>query len=592
MTIRDTRSFLLVRSFELIYSGAMRKKRLFQSPDEPAVRRLCESLQCSRVIATVLVNRGIDSTPQARQFLNPAMGQLRAPFGIKDMDRAVTRIAAAVVNREQVLVFGDYDVDGVTATVLFYEFLKSLGASVRYYIPHRINEGYGLQKHHINDIALTKTTNLIITADCGSSSHEAIRTAAESGIDVVVTDHHNVPATLPEAVAVVNPKRHDCTADFDILAGVGVAYTVIICLRKQLRDMNFWKDRQEPNLKHLSDIVALGTVADQVPLIKENRILTKIGLDQIKIGRRPGITALVHVSGRQDVADADDIAFRLAPRLNAAGRLDHAKMAVDLLTTDSRDSAVKIADALNELNTTRQITERKMLADIDEYITNHPELLEKSTIVLSHPAWHEGILGIAAARVVEQHLRPVVLISTRNGVGKGSARSIPGFDIHQTLNACERMIERFGGHPMAAGLTIREDNIERFQHEFDVVVRKLGDVHQYRPMLTIDYDLTFNQITPRLLDELELLSPFGSGNPEPLFRSRDIHIVSHRIVGKNHRQMTLRQTADPENKRIKAIQFNIDPKIDPPAIFETMVFHLRWNRWNGNKTVQIIVVDV
>ena len=435
--------------------------------------------------------------------------------------------------------------------------------------------------------------DLIITADCGSTSHEAVEMAREAGTDVIITDHHSI-SDLPRAVAVVNPKRPDCTAGFEHLAGVGVAFCLLICLRKHLRDKKFWQSRPEPNLKQLCSLVALGTVADVVPLVDQNRILTKTGLEVIKTGDRPGIRALIKACGiSSNTADTEAILFRLAPRLNAAGRMDHAKIAVDLLTTNDSETARGIAGSLNLMNQKRQSIEKKMVQDILEYVDHHPDLCRGVSLVLSDPEWHEGVLGIVASKIVEKYFRPTILISTKTGIGKGSGRSIPGIDLHAGLSVCADDMEYFGGHAMAAGLTIKRDNIPLFQKNFEQAIRKMTTPSDFVQTVSVDYELDLNDISNDLIDELETLEPYGEGNPEPLFLARNVRASSPKIVGDgNHRQMTLRQVSENRTgKGIKAIQFNIDPDMPLKDHFSQIAFRLRWNRWNGRKIAQITIVE-
>lgn len=573
----------------------MKKKWHLLSPDPDLIDHLTNSLKCLPEVAAILVNRGIDTTEDACLFLNPSLNQLRPPFSIKDMDIGTNRVADAIVNGENILIFGDYDVDGVTATVLMFEFLKEINASVFYYIPHRTSEGYGLQRRHIFEVALPRGIDLIITADCGSSSHDAITVAQKNGIDVVITDHHDVPETLPNAFATINPKRRDCRAGFEHLAGVGVAFHFLICLRRRLRDKAFWEDKSEPNLKRLTDLVALGTIADQVPLIKENRILTKVGMEQINTGSRPGIQSLVQASGAERVESTDDISYRLAPRLNAAGRIAHADSAAALLTSKDTPTAWQMAESLNDLNASRQDAEKKLLKEIEVYFSKHPRLLKKKSIVLSSPSWHEGMLGIVASRLVDKYFSPVVLIAVKDGIGKGSARGIQGLNLYQLLKLCENTLESFGGHAMAAGLKVQEDKISLFTTAFESAVLQQMKTSDFQPTLVIDKVLDFNQINPSLVNALECLGPFGPGNPEPLFLANNIDIASQKIVGKTHRQLLLEQQCESEGKRLPAIQFNINPlnvnDNDSNRFIDRVVFRLRWNRWNNNKKIQLLVED-
>ena len=571
----------------------MKRKWRILKPDKKLAENISKTVNCSPLIAALLVNRGIVSPKEAGDFLNISIENIRQPFSMKDMDKAVERISKAVCNKDKILVFGDYDVDGVTSTALLTGFLRNTGADVSYYIPHRTKEGYGLQKSHITGIAVPAGINLIITVDCGSSSHEAVKAALEAGIDTVITDHHMVPEELPEAVAVINPKRSDCASGFYDLAGVGVAFYLIICLRKFLRDMRFWESRPEPNLKNLCDLIALGTVADMVPLTGENRIFTKTGIDLINSGSRTGISALIKESGSNKYPiDSGEIAFRLAPRINALGRIGHAKEAVDLLLTDDPGIAGKIARQMNDMNSKRQKIEKKILDDILEYMDNNPDAPKRRSIVLSRESWHEGVLGIVASKMVERFHRPVILFAEKDGFAKGSGRSIPTFNLYEGLKACSKTLTGFGGHSMAAGLSIKTENLGLFMNEFENTVINTSHPEDYLPLISIDNELGFDDINSKLIDELETLKPFGAGNPEPVFLARNVTVVSSEIVGENHRRMLLSQSFGAEEKTCNAIHFNVDPDLEENIHFEEMAFRLRWNRWNGNKSIQLVIENI
>jgi single-stranded-DNA-specific exonuclease len=568
----------------------MKKEYRILSPDESIVRTLSGRLKCHPATATVLVNRGISTHEAASKFLSDSLKYLRSPQGVQDMDKAVRRIAAALDKKESILIFGDYDADGVTATALLVDFFNCIDARVRYYIPHRSKEGYGMDTHHIHRIAIPKKIDLIITVDCGSSSHEAVEAAREAGIDVIITDHHHTAPPLPSAVAVVNPNRPDCTAGFGLLAGVGVAYALLICLRKHLREHHFWPPGEEPNLKTLCDLVALGTVADIVPLRSDNRLLTKTGLQVINARSRVGISALGKAAGLTSrTFTAEDIAFRLAPRINAAGRIAHAACAVRLLTTRKEEKARRIAAMLGRLNDRRRHTEQEILSQVMAYIQATPSVLQRNSLVLKHPDWHEGVLGIVASKLVERFHRPAILISIRNGIGKGSARSIPGFHIFKGLGKTSNHLERFGGHAMAAGLQIQAERIDGFREAFEAVVTEGTCQEDFVPTIDIDRELTFDDITPKLADELETLQPFGPDNSEPVFMARNVSVVFSKIVGGRHRQLRLKSPGASSNTIFKAIQFNVDPDAPPPTFLERIAFRVQWNHWNGNKSIQLIV---
>ena len=519
----------------------MKKHWHLLAADASVVGRLTQSLHCHPAVAAALANRCIDSPEKAHSFLSASLAELRPPTGLKDIDKAVARLARAVTSGETILLFGDYDVDGTTATALLLEFLKSCGAAVSYYIPHRLREGYGLQTRHLAEVALPRGATLLITADCGSGSHSAVAAARAAGIDVIVTDHHNLAEPLPAAVAVVNPKRRDCPSGLGHLAGVGVAFCLVIALRKRLREAGFWEGRTEPNLRSLCDLVALGTIADMVPLLEENRILAKTGLEVIGSGRRLGLAALMEAAGiTHRPMDADDVAFRLAPRLNAAGRIDHAGRAVDLLTADRMDTARGLAHALNHLNASRQEIERRIWGDLEARIARQPDLLKRQTLVLAHPEWHAGVIGIAASKMMGRYHRPVVLIALKGRSGRGSARGIPGIDLFACLSACRPHLEELGGHAQAAGLRIDAERLPDFQRAFEAAVRAAAGPEAFIPQLRIEAELGLESVSEDLADQLEQLMPFGTGNPEPLFMARQVAVVASNRVGEHHRRLVLR----------------------------------------------------
>jgi single-stranded-DNA-specific exonuclease len=570
----------------------MKKRWHLLQPDAEMTRKLSARLPCHPITAAVLINRNLTSAQAASNFLTPSLHRVRSPFELKDMDAAVNRIYRAIAEHEKILIFGDYDVDGITATAVLLDFLRTIGADVSYYIPHRIKEGYSLQPQHIVNHVVPNQIRLVITTDCGSGSHEAIAAAGNSGIDVIVTDHHRVPEKIPPAAAVLNPKRPDCLSGMESLAGVGVAFALIIALRKYLRDQNFWKDRPEPNLKNFCDLVALGTIGDIVPLIDENRIFSKSGLDIINSEPRPGIKALCEVAGiSHQPTHAEDVSFRLVPRLNAAGRMDHASLALQLLTTDNITAARQLAQSLDGFNNRRRELEQSILKDILEDYLQQPGHLSNQTLVKWHAGWHQGVLGIVASRIVEIYCRPVILIAVAGELGKGSARSIPGLNLYEALEACRHCLEDFGGHSMAAGLTIKADNLVEFQRSFENAVTQMFQPAERTPRLTIDTRIHFDDISEKLVDEIETLSPFGTKNPEPVLMAENIKVVSSKIVGKNHRKMMLVQDGQSSSKPVSAIRFNAEDNLLKEATFTRIAFRLRWNRWNNNKSIQLIIED-
>lgn len=559
-------------------------------PDPQVIRQIQKRLECHPILATVLANRDIASAEDADVFLNPTFQSLPNPMELSGMHEATARICSAIKNNERILVFGDYDADGVTATAVLVNFLTWAGADVEIHLPHRTIEGYGLQPKHIMQVALPRQINLIVTVDCGSSSHDAVRAAKRFGIDVIVTDHHTIESD-PGAVAVINPRRPGQPEALAHLAGVGVAFYLTIGLRMMLRDLGWWHHRKEPNLSALCDLVAIGTVADVVPLMGVNRTLAKIGLRQINTCPRPGIEALKLVSSiRCQTISSDDISYRLTPRINAAGRIAHARAAYDLLSASTVKDAHRMAATLDQLNKRRQAIEHQIYDRIVRQLEARPDLLDRKTLVLADSNWHEGVLGIVAAKLVAHLHRPVVLISTRDGIGKGSARSIPGIDLYQALVTCRDLLEKFGGHRMAAGLTVHPHQIRKLQTAFEAAVVRLGPVGTPCP-IAIDAEIQFDQISPRLVTELEDLEPFGENNPAPTFLARNVRVVSAAIVGQRHRKMTLQQSGH-TSAPIDAIQFNLKPDTPRADSYDQMAFRLQWNRYNGRQHIQIVVEAV
>lgn len=571
----------------------MEKRWQIAAADGGAVSALEKALGCHPVIATLLVNRRLTTPERADAFLHASIAHLRPPTGLKDLEKAVERMARAITLGEIILLFGDYDVDGTTATAVLFEFLNACGARVSYYIPHRLNEGYGLQAWHIAEVAVPRQAALLVTVDCGSNSHAAADAARAAGIDVIITDHHHVSPPLPQAVAVINPKRQDCSGGLGRLAGVGVAFCLAVALRRRLRETGFWAERTEPNLRSLCDLVALGTIADMVPLLEENRILAKTGLEVIGSGRRPGLAALMDAAGiGRRPMDSDDVAFRLAPRLNAAGRIEHAGLAVELLTADRMDTARRLAQTLNQLNAARQEIERRIWEDLEALIARQPELLKRQTLVLAHPEWHAGVIGIAASKLMARYHRPVVLIALKGRSGRGSARGIPGIDLFACLAACRGCLEELGGHVQAAGLRINADRLPEFQQAFEAAVRSASGPDTFTPQIPIEAEVGLEGISDDLADQLEQLMPFGADNPEPLLMARQVAVVSSSRVGEHHRRMLLRPAGGAAHRSFQAIQFHADPRHDALTHFERMAYKLRWNRWNGSKALQLVVEAV
>jgi single-stranded-DNA-specific exonuclease len=563
-----------------------------QAPDPEQVRRLARRLDTTPLTASLLINRGIVSAAAARRFLNPALSAIQPPPEVKDIEHAAERMARALTAEEKILIFGDYDVDGVTGTAILLDFIGQAGRRADHYIPHRRREGYGLKVRHVEDVILAGGYTLVVTVDCGISSHEAIEAANRHGVDVIVTDHHTPSnGPLPPALAVVNPKRSDCPACLEHLAGVGMAFYLLIQLRTHLRRIGFWRRRPEPNLSHLCDLVALGTVADMVPLRDENRAFTQTGLRLMTRSRRPGLRALMDTS-RIDPRhiEADDISFRLAPRINAAGRMEHADLAVDLLTTPDGDKARRLARRLDDLNRVRRATEQEIVDQIVDRLERDPDEKAHPAILMRGADWHEGVLGIAAARLMRRYAKPVILVADRDGRVRGSGRSLPGVDLFRLLEGCADLLEAFGGHAMAAGLTLATDRWEDFRQlfwgQFDAVARA-EDRHL---RLTVDMEMPLDAIGRDLFDTLAVLKPFGECMPEPVFMARDVEVVHQQTVGGKHRRMRLRSRQGQARRVFAAIWFNAAAEHPAPSGFSRIAFHVRRHTWNGANGHQLHIL--
>ncbi len=482
--------------------------------------RLAGAVRVHPLAARILCLRGLSEPEAAARFLAPRLEDLPDPFLMKGMEAAVTRIVRAVEGGERVACYGDYDVDGVTSTALLSGFLRAAGADVTTYVPHRLVEGYGLNDGAVARLA-ADGVRLIVTLDCGITSVAEVAAAARRGVDVVVVDHHTVPVELPAASAILNPHQPGCGYPCRDLAAVGVTFALAMALRRRLRERGrFGPSRPEPNLKEALDLVALGTVADVVPLVSVNRVLVRHGLVELGRARRPGVRALLRVAGvPAGEVTAGQVGFRIAPRVNAAGRLDDAGRGVRLLTTADAATADALAEELDRENRSRQEIERRML---EEAIADAALRVAAGArgLVLSRPDWHPGVVGIVASRIVERFHRPAVLVGVADGLGKGSGRSIPAFHLHDALAACAGNLIKFGGHRHAAGLTIAPSEVPAFREAFERHAAAALDDDDLVPRTRIDAWVGATDLDDRAAADLDRLGPFGAGNPEPVFGIR------------------------------------------------------------------------
>ncbi len=566
----------------------MNKTWRLRSFDLDLSENLVKGLALSPRAAQVLANRGIKTLEEGERFIRPSLSHIRSPTRMANMENAVSRIIQALENREEVLIYGDYDVDGITSAALLVVFFRELGMKPRYYIPHRLTEGYGLNIDAVKRFSV-EGVNLLITSDCGVSNYEEILEAGRLGIDTLVVDHHEPPDELPPARAVLNPKRRDCPFPFEGLSGVGVAFQLLIALRAKLRERGFWHGCNPPNLRRYLDLVCLGTVSDLVPLLDENRILVKFGLEELTDGERKGIKALKTISGLEGKAiNTGHVAFQLAPRLNACGRLGHAARAVELLLTDNAKEAEKIASELEQLNSQRQTLEDQIFSEIFREVEQHPEFLRDTCLFFSSRDWHPGVIGIAASRLVERFRMPSVLIAlSEENLGKGSARATGWLDLYQTLKQCQDLLVGFGGHRAAAGFTVRSDLIGVFRQAFEKAASQELTDEVKAPRLYIDAEVKLEEIDYRLVEELMLFEPYGMGNPKPLFLTRNVAVWERRIVGGDSLKLKIG-----DRKIFDAIGFRMGDRLPLLSDPIDLVFTPQLNHWLGSRKIELEMKDL
>ncbi|NOY89427.1 MAG: single-stranded-DNA-specific exonuclease RecJ [FCB group bacterium] len=502
--------------------------------DSERVAKLALETKLPFNIIKILINRHIDTSDTIEKFLHPQLSDLKDPFELTGMQEGINRVVKALFNNEKIVIYGDYDVDGITATSLMYMVLNKLGAKVDFYLPNRLTEGYGLSKESIDE-AKSNGISLIITVDTGITAVDEINYATTQGVDVIVTDHHEPGESIPHAVAIINPKQPDCTYSSE-LSGVGVAFKFVQALYQSL-------EQDERELEDHLDLVALGTSADIVPLVGENRVLTKYGIQQIARTTKPGLKSLAFVSGLMGKnISTGQVVFILAPRINALGRLGDAGEAIRLLATRDEKVASEIARKLDRENKRRKEIDEETLQEALQQMEEIVDLESDRAIVLAGEGWHQGVIGIVASRLVERYHLPTVMISINDGKGKGSARSIPGFHLCEALKECESLLIRYGGHKYAAGLSIEQKNIEAFRKKFvEVSNRKLSS-EDIIPKLFIDLEIELTDIDNAFVDLIEAFSPFGPQNMRPIFLTRNCEVMGHPyVVGKNHLKMKVRK---------------------------------------------------
>ncbi len=565
-------------SYRWVYSNAH---------TEETVSALEQQLKVPRVIAKLLAIRGVSDLEKAKTFFRPEEVELHNPFLMKDMEEAACRLSTAIRNREKVVIYGDYDVDGTTAVSILYIFLKSFGLNVEYYIPHRFKEGYGINEDGIR-YAIEKKADLIVSVDCGITAVDEAAYVKEQGMDLIICDHHTVGDRLPDAVAVLDPKRPDCSYPFDGLSGAGVGFKLIQAVTQKL-------GLPESLPYQFLDLVAISIASDIVPIIDENRILMRRGLKLINTDPRPGIKALLDlIKTPPGTVTTTNIVFSIGPRINAAGRMGDATTAVELLIADHETDASRFAAQLESINIERRSTDTETMHQANELLEKEFDLEETSAMVLHHPDWHLGVIGIVASRLVDAHYRPAIMLSTVEGKIKGSARSIKGFNIYNALKECEDLLEQFGGHEFAAGLTMDQSNLEAFRTRMNEIACEMLSENDFQPELEIAADLELGQVNTRFWKLLSQFEPFGPGNQRPIFVSRNISLQGvPTIVGNGHLKMKVKQNG---SAVFDAIGFNMheyEPQLRNNGNKKVDVAYvLEENYWAGKRSIQMRLRDI
>ncbi len=569
--------------------------------DRELVSNLATKLSISPILASLLVQRGIDSVEKAKNFFNPQLSELHDPFLMKDMDRAIERIERAVADHEYIMVYGDYDVDGTTAVALMYKFLKQIGhQNLLFYIPDRYTDGYGISVKGI-DYAERKGASLIIALDCGIKAIEKVVYAKEKGIDFIICDHHLPAEEIPAAVAVLDPKRVDCTYPFDELSGCGVGFKVAQAYALK-HNIPFNK------IEHLLDLLAVSIASDIVPLVDENRILAHYGL--LRLNRNPskGLHSIIKICGlERHSITIDDIVFKIGPRINAAGRMrmdendlnappSGGYAAVELLIEGNESAAAKFGNEIDNFNQDRKSIDRSVTIEAHNYIESNDKYRNKKCTVIYNPEWMKGIVGIVASRLIESYYRPTVVLTRSNEFVTGSARSIPGFDLYQAIESCSDILENFGGHMYAAGLTMKPEKVEEFTRRFNDYVEENIDPETLIPQVDVDMEILFSDITPAFRRDLKRFQPFGPGNTAPVFATKSVsNHGDAMLVGADmeHLRMDLTQRQKP-NTRIQTIAFG------QPTNFEwircghpiDVCYHIVENHYRGSVTMQLRIKDI
>ena len=552
-------------------------------PTETSVQNLAAALGIDAQLAALLVNRGVQNFEEARSFFRPSLDDLHDPFLMAGMAEAVSRIEKAIRERENILIYGDYDVDGTTAVSLVSSYFKNVYDLIDTYIPDRYSEGYGISFQGI-DYAEDNNISLIIALDCGVKAVDKVAYANDKGIDFIICDHHNPGEKLPEAIAVLDPKRKDCNYPYKELSGCGVGFKLVQAFHQN-------NDGEFEELLPLLDLLAISIGADIVPITGENRVLTHFGLLQLNSSPRPGIKALME-SANKDVFNITNVVFILGPRINAAGRIKHGKLAVELLTGTDAAEVQKLAQQVNEQNTTRRTLDKGIT---EEALTIVAKQSHKVSTVVYSENWHKGVIGIVASRLIESYYKPTIVLTKSNGKLAGSARSVHGFDLYAALEKCSDALEQFGGHMYAAGMTLHEENLDRFTQLFEDAVRNSITPEQQTPRITYDLEVTLADLTPKFFRVLRQFEPFGPGNLSPIFLTKNLKDSGWaKGVGAESDHLKFEAFEEESGTKLSGIAFgfgHLAEEIKEGKAFD-IVYHLEENIWNGNSSLQLMVKDL
>lgn len=551
-------------------------------------KRLASELNISPILAQLLVQRGIHTFEQARNYFRPDFANLHDPFLMADMEKAVARLTNAIQENEKILIYGDYDVDGTTSVSLVYKFLKKFYSNVDFYIPDRYNEGYGISTHGI-DFAVGQDYKLIIALDCGIKAVEKIQYASDHGIDFIICDHHTPDEVLPNAVAVLDPKRPDCSYPFKHLSGCGVGFKLLQAF-SQRNSMPF------NDLIPLLDLVALSIASDIVPITDENRILAYYGLKQINSFPSVGVKCILDVCGLADKEiTISDIVFKVGPRINASGRMKLATEAVELMVSNDIIFSKEKSDTINEYNNDRKDLDKTITDEAIGLIAADDVYLSRKSIVVYKPDWHKGVIGIVASRLSEEYYKPSIVLTSSNGIASGSARSVPGFDIYNAIDSCRDLLENFGGHRYAAGLSMKEENVPIFTERFEAYVANTITEEQTSPLIDIDVQISFKDITPKFFNVLKQFGPFGPGNMKPVFCTKKVmDYGSSRLVGRGQEHLKLELFDSSSENVMNGIAFGMHEFNDHLKSLKPLdiCYTLEENNFNGNSSIQLMIRDI